>query len=386
VRTFDAAVLGLGALGSAVAFQLARRGARVLGLDRFAPPHAMGSSHGQTRITRQAIGEGEHLTPFAQRSHDLWHDIEQEAGTHVLSACGLLVISSADKTSFTHVEQFFANTVAAARKHGIAHELLDAAAICRRFPQFRIADGESGYYEPDAGFLRPEAAVAAQLDLARRHGAELHADERAISFAPRREDVLITTVKNTYVAKQLVIAAGAWLPALLDDRLARHFRVFRQQQFWFAPTDTSFEPRRFPAFIWELSGRKQGLYGFPDFDGSGVKVATEQFEVTTTASSAAREVDRAECASMYELYVRPFLPQLSAQCTRASACLYTVTADFGFVIDRHPGCDRVLIASCCSGHGFKHSPALGEAIAELVLDGRSRMDLARFSLARLCAA
>jgi sarcosine oxidase len=383
VRTFDAAVLGLGSLGSAAAFQLARRGARVLGLDRFAPPHAMGSSHGQTRIIRQAIGEGVHLTPFARRSHELWRDIEQETGTQIFSACGLLVISSADKTSFTHVEKFFANTVAAAQKHGIAHELLDAAAIRRRFPQFRVTDGEVGYYEPDAGFLRPEAGVAAQLDLARWHGAVLHADERAISFAPGVADVLVTTDKNTYLARQLVIAAGAWLPEFLDDRLARNFKVFRQQQFWFAPNDASFSPGRFPAFIWELRGRKQGIYGFPDIDGSGVKVATEQFEVATTASAAAREVDRAQCASMYELYVRPFLPQLSPRCTRASACLYTVTADFGFVIDRHPDSDRVFIASCCSGHGFKHSPALGEAVAELVLDGRSRMDLSPFSLARL---
>ncbi len=383
MQSFDIAIVGLGALGSAAAFQLARRGGRVLGIDRFAPPHARGSTHAASRITRLAIGEGEHLTPFARRSQELWREIEQETGTSLLSTVGILVISSPARTSFTHVENFFAGTVAAARKHGIAHELLDAAAIRRRFPQFRIGDEEIGYYEPGGGFVRPEACVETQLELARRAGAEIHLDERVTGFVPRTADVLIATEKGSYAAQTLVLAAGAWLPELLGPPLAQQFRVFRQLQCWFAPMDDLFSAARFPVFIWELSGRRQAIYGFPDIDGAGVKVATEQYDLQAQASSLERDVLPAECAAMYESYVAPFLAGVSAHCTRASACLYTVTPDFGFVVDRHPHSDRVILASCCSGHGFKHSAALGEALAEIIADGRSRIDLSPFAIERL---
>jgi len=383
MKAFDALVLGLGALGSAVLLQLARRGIRVLGVVRLAPPHTQGSSHGETRITRCAIGEGEHFTPLALRSHVLWREIESETGAKLLTTRGVLVLSSPARTSFTHVENFFANTVAAARKYHIAHEILDAEAIRRRYGQFRIRDDEIGYFEPGGGFLRPEACLAAQLELARHHGAEIHVNERVLSFAPRRADVVVTTDKDTYVAGQLVVAAGPWLPELLDASLARHFRIYRQALFWFADLAGLFGAGRFPVFIWELSGRRQSIYGFPDIDGNGVKIATEQFDLATTAAAPGSEVGASEPAAMHAAYVAPFLPQLSATCTRASTCLYTVTADFGFVLDRHPESGRVIIASCCSGHGFKHSPALGEAVAEIIANGRSSIDLRPFEFARL---
>jgi len=385
-KNFDVAVLGLGAIGSAALYQLAKRGARVLGIDQFSPPHAFGSSHGETRITRCAIGEGEYYTPLALRSQALWREIGQASGKELLSSVGALVISGASKTSFTHVEDFFANTIAAARRYGVAHEVLDAAEIRSRFPQFRIRDDEVGYYEPGAGYLRPEACVTAQLELARARGAVIRTNERVTDFTPRARNVSIISDKGRYAAEKLVVAAGPWLPELFDPALSRHFRVFRQVQFWFAPGNDSFRPDRFPVFIWELSGRRQAIYGFPDIDGSGVKVATEQYDSDTTASAAAREIDPAEAVSMHEQYVAPFLPALTAECTRASSCLYTVTSDFGFVVDRHPGSDRVIIASCCSGHGFKHSAAIGEDLACLALDGRSQLDPGAFSLARLRAA
>lgn len=354
----------------------------MLGVDRFSPPHTWGSSHGGSRITRQAIGEGAHLTPLAIRSQTLWREIERETGTELFDVTGLLVISSAQRTGFTHVENFYATTIDAARRNGIAHELLDSAAIRQRFPQFQIDDCEEAYFEPGAGFLRPEACVAAQLTLARRAGAHVQTEEPVLRFFPRADEVVIETRIHTFCAKTLVIAAGAWAPDLLPVSIARHFQIFRQVQFWFAPHTDSFRADRFPVFIWELRNRKQSLYGFPQIDGNGVKIATEQYGTTTTATSAAREVDESECRAMYEQYVAPFLPAISPDCLRASVCLYTVTPDFGFVVDRHPDTERILVASCCSGHGFKHSPALGEAIAELVLDGASRTDLWPFALAR----
>jgi sarcosine oxidase len=383
MKTFDAAVFGLGALGSAAAFQLARRGASVLAFDRYAPPHSLGSTHGGSRITRCAIGEGEVYTPFALRSHALWREIEQETAATLFSALGVLIISGPAKTGFNHVEEFFANTLAAARSYGIAHEILDAEAIRRRFPQFRIRDDESGYFEPGAGFLRPEVCVGAQLDLARGHGAEIHLNERVTAFLPRAGDVLITTDEDTYAAQRLVIAAGPWLPELLDAPLSGHFRVFRQVQFWFAPADDSFRADRCPVFIWELSGRRHGIYGFPDFDGGGVKVASEQYDATTTAAGVKRDVDPAECAFMHDHFVAPHLAGVTARCIRTATCLYTVTDGARFVVDRHPDSERIILASCCSGHGFKHSAALGEAIAEEIVDGKSRLDLSPFALANL---
>src|SRR6266404_472072 len=168
---YEVLVLGLGAMGSAATFQLAKRGRKVLGIDQFTPPHAFGSSHGETRITRLAIGEGEHYTPLVLRSHELWREIENETGTDLLTVTGGLVISSIARTAMLHVDQFFSNTVAAAEKYRIPHQILSAAEIRKRFPQFRVRDDERGYYEPDAGFLRPEACIAAQLQLARKYGA-----------------------------------------------------------------------------------------------------------------------------------------------------------------------------------------------------------------------
>jgi len=386
MKTFDVAVLGLGAIGSATVYQLAKRQIRVLGIDRYSPPHQLGSTHGASRITREAIGEGEHLTPLARRSHQIWREIELETGRALLSTSGLLLISSPAKTSFTHVERFLANTIAAARSYGVAHELLDADAIRARYPQFRVHDNELGYFEPGGGVVRPESCVAAQLDLARRHGADIRVNEPVTAFVPAAGEVSIKTGVNEYRAKTVVLAAGAWLPRFLDINVARAFRVFRQVMFWFAPGDDSFRLDRFPVFIWELSGRPQAIYGFPDIDGDGVKVASEQYDLTTTAETIAREVSSQEAAAMHKNLIAPFLPQLPANCVRTSVCLYTVTADFGFVIDRHPQSERVIIASCCSGHGFKHSAALGEMLAELALTGRSRIDLAPFTLKRLLPA
>lgn len=390
MKRYDAIVLGLGAMGSAAIYQIAKRGSKVLGLDQYAPPHPHGSSHGDTRVTRLAIGEGAHYTPLALRSHELWRDIERQTGARLLEQTGALIISSAAKTSFTHVEGFFDNTVAAARKYGVAHELLDATEIRRRYPPFNVGQDEVGYFEKGAGFLRPEACVRSQLALALRLGAEIHTDERAVGFDSSGDAVSVTTDRAAYAAERLILTAGPWLPELLGGKLARCFRVFRQVLFWFdIDSDfAAFLPGRFPVFIWELKGRPQGVYGFPAVDGAhgGVKIATEQFGATTTPAKVGRDVAPEEIAAMHRNYVRPYLSGLSSRCLKATTCLYTVTPDFGFVIDPHPDCERMLVVSPCSGHGFKHSAAIGEAIAERVIDGTSRLDLSGFKAERLAQA
>lgn len=387
MRRFETIVLGLGATGSAAVYQLARKGNAVLGIDQFAPPHDLGSTHGDTRITRLAIGEGALYTPLALRSHELWRELEQATGSSLLTTTGCLIISSRARTSRMHVDNFFPTTLAAAQRYGVAHEILDAEQIRRRFPHFRVADDEIGYLERDGGFLRPEDCVRMHLAVAQHFGATIHTHEKVTAFAAASDGVTVTTDRAQYRGDKLIIAAGPWLPGLLESRLAQHFNVYRQVMFWFDVDDAgeSFLPASWPVFIWELQGRKYGIYGLPAVAGlgGGVKIATEQFERTVAADAAVQTVSDEEKRSMYEQCVAPYITHIRPRCIRAQSCLYTVTPDFAFVIDTHPESARVILASPCSGHGFKHSAAIGEALAEWVVDGTTRLDLSAFSLRRL---
>ncbi len=384
---YQTIVLGLGAMGSATAYQLAKRGNKVLGIDQFAPPHSLGSTHGESRITRQAIGEGDHYVPLALRSHELWEEMEKETGEELLTnAAGGLIISSGAVTVSNHVENFFENTLSAAKKFGIRHEILDAAQLRARFPQFNVQDNEMGYFEFSAGFLRPENCVRVQLELAKKHGAELHMNERVLDFTEEGGEVRVRTDKAEYVADKLVVCAGPWLPELVKEDVGDIFQVIRQVMYWFDVKESiePFLPDRCPIFIWELQGNKQGLYGFPAIDGpeGGVKIASEQYEEHTTVDTVSREVSEEEKKEMYENFVKPFFPGLSDRCIKAVSCLYTNTPDSQFVIDTHPRFSSVILASPCSGHGFKHSAAIGESLAQMVIEGKSAIDLSAFSLAR----
>jgi sarcosine oxidase len=386
---YDLIIVGLGAVGAASAYQAAKRGAKVLGIDRFAPPHAFGSSHGDSRITRFAIGEGEHYTPIVRRSHQIWREIEAKTGEELLVVTGGLVISSSARRATTHVENFFDNTLAAARRFDIEHERLDARELREHFPQFNVRDNEIGYYEPGAGYLRPEACVRAELALAEAYGAELRRNERVRAIADEGGVVSVRTDAAEYRAREIIVAAGAWLPELLDADLARHFRVTRQVLYWFETTGpiADFTAPRFPIWIWELQDRERVIYGFPaiDGEGAGVKVATEQYANAAHPDETAREVTEEEIREMYRDLVAPYLPWVGERCIKAVSCLYTATPDFHFAIGRHPRMPHVIIASACSGHGFKHSAGVGEALAQLSLEGRSGVDLAPFSLERLHA-
>lgn len=385
--TADVIVVGLGAMGSASLYQLARRGARVIGLDRFRPPHDQGSSHGESRITRQAIGEGDEYVPFVLRSHEIWRELEADTGEGLLFQVGGLLLGRARESAQHHGQaDFVTRTIETARHRHIAHEVLTAPEVQKRFPQLKLVGDEIGYYEPGAGFLRPERCVTAQLDRARALGAIERTGETVVSVVARAAEVEVVTDRETYTAAQVVVTAGAWLPALLGGPFAKLLRVHRQVLYWFAPDEPSaFAPGAFPIFIWIHGAGPAGyFYGIPVVS-AGVKLATEQFLDTTDPGRVARDVRPAEIASMYATHIRGRLVGISDRCVRTETCLYTVTPDSRFLIDRRPDSERVVVASPCSGHGFKHSAAIGEAIAELVLSGESRLDLAPFSLARLPA-
>jgi sarcosine oxidase len=373
-------------MGSAAAYQLARRGVQVVGLDRFAPPHDLGSSHGDSRITRLAIGEGVAYSPLAIRSHQIWREIEKETGADLMRQTGGLIMTSPSKTSVLPVENFFSTTVAAAKAHGIAHEILDAAAIKRRFPQFAVRPDEIAYYEPEAGYLKPENCIRAQLALAQKHGAELRVNEKVLGFEPSARGVRVKTERGAYEAERLIVTAGAWMPQLIDTRYAKLFTIRRQVLFWFAVNGPiePFLPGNFPVFIWELQGPERGIYGFPNSGhaNDGVKVATHGFGAVTTPDTVDRVVHDGEAAEMHATYIAPYLPALDRRCVKAVVCLYTILPGDRFLIDFLPESDRIIVASPCSGHGFKHSAAIGEGLAEMATTGTPRLDLSPFRFSR----
>lgn len=382
----DVAVVGLGAMGSAALYQLARRGVRAVGIDRFAPPHAQGSSHGDTRITRQAVGEGGDYVPFVLASHRIWRELERETGDDLLHACGaLLVAPGAGLTSHHGKPDFVGRSIAAATAFGIPHEILDGREVARRFPEFAGMDGDAkGYHEPGGGYVRPERCIAAQLRRAAELGAEVRTGAQVLAIEPGDGGVAIRTDDGTVRAERVVVAAGAWTAPLLGAPFDRLLNVNRQLLHWFGLEPGSpFGPDS-PVFIWmHGSGDEDYLYGFPPLPGeASVKVATEQYRTGTTADTVDRSVDPAESDAFYRRHVAGRLAGVSGRANRSAACLYTVTPDRDFIIDRHPANERITVISACSGHGFKHSAGIGEAVAAWLATGRSPVDLAPFGLAR----
>jgi sarcosine oxidase len=378
-------VVGLGAAGSATVGALARRGVRVVGIDRYSPPHAHGSSHGDTRITRLAVGEGDAYVPLVARSHELWRELEARSGAELLVACGGLILGDDRATGHHGVDGFVAATIRVARAHGIDHEVLTADEVHTRF-EVLAPTGGVGYYEPTAGYLRAEACIAATLADAEQSGAILRRGEHVRRLTATDEHVVVETDRGTVSAARAVVAAGPWLPELLPE-LASSVTVHREVLHWFEPEpDRLGAYERLPVFIW-LHGQADGalVYGFPAIGGArgGVKVATETFDAPTTPDLVDRDVTDEEIAAMHAGHVAGRLLGLSARSLRAQACLYAVTPDFGFLLGAHPARPNVVVASPCSGHGFKHSPAVGECAAALALGERPGLDLSAFSLSRL---
>lgn len=382
----DFLVVGLGAMGSATLCQLARRGAKVIGLDRFSPPHTLGSSHGETRITRQAVGEGRDYVPFVMNSQRIWRELEAETGEHLFNACGVLVMApGVGEVSHHGKPDFVIRSIDAARAFGIKHEVLNGKDVTGRFPQFLGLQGnEKVYYEPGGGYVMPERCVHAQLTRAKALGAAIRTNAEVRSIAQTGTSVRVETTAGTFEAGQVVVSAGAWNAHLLGAPFDRLLTVNRQLLHWFELEDTSAYRADAPVFIWMHGATDVDyFYGFPPPSGDRrLKVATEQYETRTTADTINRVVDPAESAKMYRQHVQGRMAGVTPRVAQAAACLYTVTPDRGFIIDRHPEQDRVFVISACSGHGFKHSAGIGNAVAEKVAEGRSSVDLSAFSVSR----
>jgi sarcosine oxidase len=371
-------VVGLGAMGAAVSWQLASRGLSVIALDRYAPPHDRGSTHGESRITRLAVGEGDEYVPLVRRSHQLWREIEQERSGTLLTQTGGVVIGGPGS-------DFLERTRAIAARNGIEHENLDASQLRQRFPMFAVPEATRAYFEPEAGYVRPEPAVAAQLALAAQAGARLLFDAPVLEWSASSEGVRVRTESRVHDADQLVLCAGPWIKELFPEG-RDIFAVYRQLLLWFPIADEPPRLAEMPIFVWDFGGERtgfvhlHGFYGFPPLAGAagGVKVATEQYEQTTEPDGTQHPATLDEAAAMRRDVIGERLAWLGTTPLRTTSCLYTSTRGSRFIIDRHPDHENVMIVSACSGHGFKHSPAVGEAVAQRIAGQSPEVDLRPF--------
>jgi sarcosine oxidase len=375
--TYDAIVVGLGGMGSAAAYQLAGRGRRVLGLEKFSPAHDRGSSHGRSRIIRQAYFEDPAYVPLLLRAYELWEQLERETNQDLMTLTGGLMIGRRES-------ELVSGSVRSAKEHGLPYELLDAGEIRARFPALFPDPEAVALYEEKAGFLRPEETVRAHLDRAASLGAELRFEEPVLSWEASPSGVRVETPEGSYAAGRLVITSGAWAPQLLSD-LGLPLEVERQVMYWFEPTGglEPFLPDRFPIFIWEPDDGNW-FYGFPaQEDDRGVKAAFYRAGgVPTTPETMDREVHGEEI-DFIRSYLAQYVPELAGRCLDARVCMYTNTPDLHFVISPHPDHPQVAMACGFSGHGYKFCSVVGEILADLVMDDTTSHPIDLFSPARL---
>jgi sarcosine oxidase len=374
---YDAIVVGLGGMGSATAYQLAGRGKRVLGLEKFSPAHDRGSSHGRSRIIRQAYFEDPAYVPLLLRAYELWEQLERETDQELMTLTGGLMIGRRE-------DELVSGSVESAEEHGLPYELLDADEIRARFPPFSPDPETVALFEEKAGFVRPEETVKAHLDRAASLGADLRFEEPVLSWEVSGEGVRVETHAGSYEAERLVVSPGAWAPQLLAD-LGIPLEVERQVMYWFEPTGglEPFLPDRFPIFIWEPDDGNM-FYGFPaQDDDRGIKSAFFRAGgVPTTPETIDREVQGEEI-DFIRGYLAEHVPDLAGRCLDARACMYTNTPDLHFVISAHPEHPQVAIACGFSGHGYKFCSVVGEILADLATEGTTRHPIDLFSPARL---
>jgi monomeric sarcosine oxidase len=386
-RSARVIVIGLGSFGSATAAELAGRGVDVLGLETFWPVHDQGSGHGGSRIIRQSYFEGADYVPLLLSAYHGWRRLEEQSGVRLLTLCGGLYIGSA-------TSPIFAGARAAARRWGLPHDVLDADGIRERFPVLAPAEDAMAVWEENAGYLRPEAAIRANLDLAVARGADLRFGERVRGWRAVADGVEVTTDQQTWGADRLVITAGAWAPVLLAE-LGLPLTVQRQVMYWLQPEFTAasdhpaYTDDRLPVYIEESAARDHQLYGFPMIDGpdGGLKIGIHHGSIIreTTADDLDRTVSDAEVAAVTERS-RQLIPAIGPRLVRAKVCMYTMTPDEDFVIGRHPEHGQVIMACGFSGHGFKFVPVIGEVLADLAQHGSTAHPVGMFDPCRMLSS
>jgi sarcosine oxidase len=367
------AVIGLGATGSAALYQLARRGIRAIGIEQFAIGHDRGSSHGATRIIRLAHYENAAYVPLMRRAYELWRELEGIAKQKFITTTGIIQIGPADA-------QIIHGTIAAARRHNLQIEVLNASSTMRRYPAFQLPENFQAVWQPDGGFIEAAKALEATVRIAIESGAQVRAGERVHGIEPRAQGLRIKTDRGEIDADGAIVSVGPWTAGFLPE-LKLPLRVTRQVVGWFEPHDRAlFTADRLPVFILETEYGHH--YGLPAYGRMGLKLAKHHhLEEIVDADACQRTVSAADVAAI-RAPLAQCLPGADGRLIAAETCLYTMTPDETFIIDRMPGYPHIVIASPCCGHGFKFSPVVGEILADLVTGGTTAHDISRFRLQR----
>ena len=360
-NNFDVIVIGVGGMGAATCYHLARRGVNVLGIESHDIPHALGASHGHTRMTRTAYFEHPNYVPMIRRANALWRELEAETGLSLLHQVGGLYLGALDG-------ELIAGSLASAVQHAIGHELLDARELRKQFDIFQLGDEIVGFLEHEAGYLLVEDCTAAHAHAAMLRGAAIHTREQVLNWSAHG---VVRTDRTTYTCNQIVLCAGPWMGKILND-LNIPLKITRQQLAWFWPRG----PKRFINLpVWAIDTPGAGLhYGFPmRADLPGFKVAhhfpgeeTDPDEVDRTATQPTAEALRR--------FLERCIPAAAGDLLRVTTCLYSNSADHHFIVGKHPFQNRVNIATGFSGHGYKFASVIGEMLAELAIDGVTRLD------------
>ncbi len=373
-QRYDAIVLGVGGMGSATAYHLASRGFETLGLERYDIPHAMGSSHGVTRIIRKAQYEHPAYVPLVRRAYDRWRELEEETGRDLLYVTGGI---DAGPPGSDIVD----GSRRSCEEHDIEYEVFSGEEVNDRFPGYDLPADNRAIYQPDGGFLVPEQCIIAHVEAAQAEGAEIRAREAVSDFTPLSDGgVRVTSSKGTYEADRLVVTAGAWAKKLLPE-LSGQLVPERQVLGWFQPSDPAlFDASNFPVFIHDTGDTH--WYGFPKHDVPGFKFGKfNHLDETVDPDEMERE-PRADDEELLHSYARRFFPEGAGPTMQLATCLFTNTPDEHFVLDRHPEHPQITVGAGFSGHGFKFASAIGEVLADLSVSGETDLDIGLFSADR----
>jgi len=372
-RRYDVIVLGVGGMGSAAVYQLARRGKRVLGLERFDIPHSMGSSHGVNRIIRLAYYEHPSYVPLLKRAYELWRELQERVGEQLLFITGSIDCGPEGS-------QIFQGSRASCLEHGLPHEILTGAELNRRFPGYRLPEDHRAVLQPEGGYLLSERCIVAHVTAAQALGAEVHARERVLGWEPRPDAIRVTTDHAVYEAERLIVSAGAWVGELVPG-LKPIAAPERQVLAWLQPTRPElFEPDRFPVF--NLQVEEGHYYGFPLCSVPGFKFGRyHHLDEQVDPETIDREPN-ARDEALLRSFAERYFPDGAGPTMALRACMFTNAPDEHFILDLHPEDSRVVVASPCSGHGFKFCSVIGEIVADLAEAGETRHDVGLFRLDR----
>jgi sarcosine oxidase len=373
---YDHAVIGAGAMGTSVAYYLSVHPGRTLVLERYFENHPFGSSHGLTRILRTAYAEGSVFVPLVLRARTLWKRLGRDTGQEIFRPTGVLLGGRAGSSALAEAQK-------SARSYGLPHELLDGAHAAGQFPAFRFGGDDEALWDPGAGILFPERAIHAFRQGAYRRGVRFRWNSPVVRWKERADGrVLVGTRQREYLANQVVLSVGAWLPSLVPE-LHLPLRVEQQTMYWFlarGPSRATY--REMPAFVWYGPGDGY-FYGTPDV-GDGVKIGGSDGQRIRNPARRPRTSSRELRA--VQRFLSDRLPGLPARPVQRVRCLYTNTPNKNFLVDVHPESPHVLLVSACSGHGFKFASAVGALVSQGVVSGELPPLLAPFRLSTISGA